>query len=33
MAAPMDARADAEGRVGNFYVYDLVGILVQFGSG
>ena len=33
LAAPPEVWADAQGKVGSFYVYDPDGILIQFGGG
>jgi hypothetical protein len=33
LAGPLESRMDAQGNLGNFYVYDPDGILIQFDSG
>ena len=33
LAGPLEARTDAQGNLGSFYVYDPDGILIQFDSG
>ena len=33
LAGPLEARTDAQGNLGSFYVYDPDGILIQFDGG